>query len=208
MVETMSFLVSKHSLYVPFTLSLSAFKDLQIRQLNIYLSYATLNVALQRKSDKLIKKFRIAQNRVYYASSANTKLLYNVLVTKLLSSSSNKFRFVPSQVFFKKEKLLYKVACKRMRSYCTRRNPMGVMCTVSSHHCQPQNIFFNKTTNMNQQRNNLTKQNIKIISFDKQHLKSFSNTLFLNTQMLLLVILLKKDVSHSFDVLVSVICPV
>ena len=85
---------------------------------------------------------------------------------------------------------------------------MGVMCTVSSHHCQPQNIFFNKTTNMNQQRNNLTKQNIKIISFDKQHLKSFSNTLFLNTQMLLLVILLNKDVSHSFDVLVSVICPV
>ena len=27
-------------------LKLSAFKDLQIRQLNIYLSYATLNVAL------------------------------------------------------------------------------------------------------------------------------------------------------------------
>ena len=45
-VETISFRVSKHSLYVPFTLSLSAFKDLQIRQLNMYLSYATLNVAL------------------------------------------------------------------------------------------------------------------------------------------------------------------
>ena len=45
-VETMSFWVAKHSLYVPFTLSLSAFKALQIRQLNIYLSYATLNVAL------------------------------------------------------------------------------------------------------------------------------------------------------------------
>ena len=44
----MSFLVSKHSLYLPFILSLSAFKDLQIRQLNIYLSYATLNVALSK----------------------------------------------------------------------------------------------------------------------------------------------------------------
>ena len=74
-----------------------------------------------------------------------------------------------------------------MRSYCTRRNPMGVMCTVSSHHCHPQNIFFNKTTNMSQQRKNLTEQNIKIISFGKQHLiiKSSSNTLFRNTQMLL-----------------------
>ena len=35
-----------------------------------------------------------------------------------------------------------------------------------------------------------------------------SNTLFRNTQMLLLVILLNKNVSHRFDVLVSVICPV
>ena len=84
---------------------------------------------------------------------------------------------------------------------------MGVMCTVSSHHCKRQNIFFNKTTNMNQQRNNLTKQNIKIIFFDKQHLKSFSNTLFRNTvhKCYSLVILLNKNVSHCFDVLVSVI---
>ena len=40
----MSCRVSKHSLYVPFTLSLSVFKGLQIRQLNIDVSYATLNL--------------------------------------------------------------------------------------------------------------------------------------------------------------------
>ena len=71
-----------------------------------------------------------------------------------------------------------------MRSYCLRGNPMGVMCTDSSHRCQPQNFFFNKTTNMNQQRNNLTNENIKIISFDRQHLKCSRNNLFRNTKVL------------------------
>ena len=71
-----------------------------------------------------------------------------------------------------------------MRSYCLRGNSMGVMCTDSSHRSQPQNFFFNKTTNMNQQRDNLTKENIKITSFDRQHLKCSRNNLFRNTKVL------------------------
>ena len=121
-----------------------------------------------------------------HARSANTKLLYNVLLTKILYHH-HPTNFVPTQVFLKKEKnsSSTKLHVNECEVNALRRNPMGVMCTVSFHHYQRQNIFFNKTTNVNQQRNNLTKQNIKIIFFDKQHLKSFSNTLFRNTQMLL-----------------------
>ena len=132
------------------------------------------------------------------------KLLYNVFTEKknTISSSSNKFRA--------KLSFSCNMHVKRMRGYCASRNSIGVMCTVSSHHCRPQNIFFNHENDkqtLNQQRNNLTKQNIKIISFDRQHLKCFVNNLSVIHKCYFLVILLNKDVSHCFDVFVSIICP-
>ena len=92
----MSFLVSKHSLYLPFTLSLSAFKDLQIRQLNIYLSYATLNVALSENQtnelrNSLLKNVFIVQapqTQSYYITFYLQKYHHHPTYNKLRAESS------------------------------------------------------------------------------------------------------------------------
>ena len=88
----MSFLVSKHSLYLPFTLSLSAFKDLQIRQLNIYLSYATLNVALSENQTNELRNSLL--KNVFIVQAPQTQSYYITFYVQKYHHhpTSNKFR--------------------------------------------------------------------------------------------------------------------
>ena len=87
---------SFQTLYLPFTLSLSAFKDLQIRQLNIYLSYATLNVALSENQtnesrNSLLKNVFIVQapqTQSYYITFYLQKYHHHPTSNKFRAESS------------------------------------------------------------------------------------------------------------------------
>ena len=112
------------------------------------------NRGFKRKSANLSRKFLSQNKNVRLLCTLTQTQSYNYITFYWQKYYTIIIQQIRAELsFFKKNKTvlhIWKVACKRMRGYCTRRNPMGVICTVSSHHCQSQSVFFNKKTNQHE----------------------------------------------------------